>query len=469
MTHVIFLGPSLPLAEARALHPEAVFLPPARQGDIVSVLRLYQPSAIGLIDGVFLDVLSIWHKEILLALDGGVAMLGASSMGALRAAECAPFGMVGLGRIHGLFADGVLDRDDEVAVAHATAEFHHRSLSEPLVNLRLNLMEAAATGVLEPSLANALIAEAAALYFPDRSWQRVFASPLLDAAQRQALERFVRERAVDHKAVDARLLLRTMAAMSAEGSSPGPAEPATPPNTWTLERSHYLEALVERDRWSPHQGEPISQEAIARHALVNDPRAPELVRQGLVELLALYAARTLGVEADAADLQRVRAAFMAERHLGDGAALAAFFAANDLTEAEGERLLADQATLETACEWLRLSRFKLGVARPLLDAYRRGGTYPEWADAAARAQALQGRGPDGLPERIPLPSLPAAEQVARHARETGWRAPSDLLAWSQRYGFLHSDALLMEIERSRQARLVQTPETSPQVGHDRDS
>jgi hypothetical protein len=466
MTHVVFLGPSLPLAEARALHPEAVFLPPARQGDIVSVLRLHQPSAIGLIDGVFLDVLSIWHKEILLALDAGVAMLGASSMGALRAAECGTFGMVGLGRIHGLFADGVLDRDDEVAVAHATAEFGHRSLSEPLVNLRLNLMEAATTGVLEPSLANALIAEAAALYFPDRSWHRVFASPLLDVAQRQALERFVRERAVDHKAADARLLLQTMAAMAAEGRSAPHAEPS---NSWTLERSLYLEALAERDRWSLRKGEPISQEAIARHALVNDPQAPDLVRQGLVELLALYAARTLGVEADAADLQSTRAAFMEERQLGDGAALSAFFAANDLTDAEGERLLADQATLEKACDWLRLSRFKLGVVRPLLDAYRRGGTYPEWAEAAARAQALHSHGPDGLPERIPLPSLPVAEQVARHAQETGWRTPVDLLAWSQRYGFLHSDALLMEIERSRQARLAQAPETSPQVGHDRDS
>ncbi|MFN9630245.1 MAG: TfuA-like protein, partial [Cyanobacteriota bacterium] len=128
MTHVVFVGPSLPEHEVRRLHPEAVILPPVRQGDIVSVLRAHRPSAIGVIDGVFLSVLSVWHKELLLALDEGVALYGAASMGALRAAECAPFGMVGLGRIYARFADGTLTRDDEVAVAHATAEFGHRTL-----------------------------------------------------------------------------------------------------------------------------------------------------------------------------------------------------------------------------------------------------------------------------------------------------------------------------------------------------
>lgn len=448
MTHVVFVGPSLPEHEVRRLHPEAVILPPVRQGDIVSVLRAHRPSAIGVIDGVFLSVLSVWHKELLLALDEGVALYGAASMGALRAAECAPFGMVGLGRIYARFADGTLTRDDEVAVAHATAEFGHRTLSEPLVNLRFNLEDAAAAGVIPSELAVALIEEAAAVYFPDRSWPRLLASPLLTGHQRSDLKAHLREHTIDHKAEDARLLLRAMASLGADKEAS--ATQAVAP--WTLEDTHYLQALVERDRWTPRQGEPISQEAIARHALVNDPRAPELVRQALVEFLALAAARHLGLEAENTDLQESRATFMAERGLATEDDLARFWADNDLTEAEGDRLLADRATLDKAVEWLRLTRFKLGVVRPLLDTYRRQGEYPAWADAAAATQRLHGRGADGLPPLVPLPRLSTADQVACHGRNTGWRVPKDLLAWSQRHGFQHPNALLMEIERSRLAR-----------------
>jgi hypothetical protein len=452
MTQVVFVGPSLPVSEVRALHPEVLIHAPVRQGDIVSVLRAHRPAAIGIIDGVFLNVLSVWHKELLLALDAGVAVFGAASMGALRAAECAPFGMVGLGRIYARFADGTLTRDDEVAVAHATAEFGHRSLSEPLVNLRFNLEAAAMAGVIDKDLAAALIDEAAAVYFPDRCWPRVLASALLSGMQRAALEAYLSEHTIDHKAADARLLLRTMAALANnKGTSPSPSQaPAVAP--WTLENTHYLQALVERDRWSPRQGEPISQEAIARHALVNDPRAPELARQALVDLLALVAARHLGLEAEGLDLQQFRAAFMAERGLATEEDLARFWRDNDLTEDEGDQLLADRATLDKAVEWLRLTRFKLGVVRPLLDNYRRQGEYPAWADAAAATQKHHGRGADGLPPQVALPLLSTAKQVARHARDTGWRVPGDLLAWSQRHGFQHPDALLIEIERSRQAR-----------------
>jgi hypothetical protein len=143
---------------------------------------------------------------------------------------------------------------------------------------------------------------------------------------------------------------------------------------------------------------------------------------------------------------------MAERGLATEDDLARFWTDNDLTEAEGDRLLADRATLDKAVEWLRLTRFKLGVVRPLLDTYRRQGEYPARADAAAATQRLHGRGADGLPSRVVLPPMSTAEQVARHGRETGWPVPKDLLAWSQRHGFQHPNALLMEIERSRQAR-----------------
>ena len=467
MTHVVFVGPSLPPDQVRALHPSAVIYPPVRQGDIVSVLREHQPTAIGIIDGVFLDVLSVWHKEILLALDEGVEVYGAASMGALRAAECAPFGMVGVGRIFQMYADGTLTRDDEVAVAHATAEFDHRSVSEPLVNIRLNLAEAAEQGVLDQATSDALLAEAAGVYFPDRSWPRVFSSELLTDESRDSLRQFVREMGVDHKAADARAMLELMArraqtttdgidntAAETTAAETTDAEPAEP---WTLEKTHYLDALVQRDRWSRRNGEPISQEAIAKFALVNDPAAQGMAGQALLELLALFAARHLGLEPHATEVATYRKAFLATRGVSDEAGLAEFCVAHDLTLGEFEELMTEQATLKKATDWLLLTRFKLGVVQPLLDAYRIQGNYHALADAAAFAQSVNGRGEDGLPARVELPNTPATEQVQRHSAATGWHADGlTLLEWSQRHGFVHDDALLIEIERSRRARAVAT-------------
>ena len=84
---IIFAGPSLAGAELSA-YPKLDIRPPVRQGDVWRASR-DKPRAIGIIDGYFEGVPSVWHKEILWALGQGIPVLGASSMGALRAAEMA--------------------------------------------------------------------------------------------------------------------------------------------------------------------------------------------------------------------------------------------------------------------------------------------------------------------------------------------------------------------------------------------
>ncbi|MBK7506604.1 MAG: hypothetical protein IPI52_16620, partial [Bacteroidetes bacterium] len=66
---VVFLGPSLPAAEARRLAPCRV-LPPARAGDLFAVLP-ERPLAIALVDGVFEAAPSVWHHELLAAQAAG--------------------------------------------------------------------------------------------------------------------------------------------------------------------------------------------------------------------------------------------------------------------------------------------------------------------------------------------------------------------------------------------------------------
>ena len=108
MSTIVFLGPSLSRAEAEVLAPDAEFWPPAQAGDVYRACHSAGAETIGLIDGFFGTAPSVWHKEVLFALSRGVRVLGSSSMGALRAAECAAFGMEGVGEIYDMYAAGVL-------------------------------------------------------------------------------------------------------------------------------------------------------------------------------------------------------------------------------------------------------------------------------------------------------------------------------------------------------------------------
>ena len=219
MSTTVFLGPSLPLSQARLIFPEGDFRPPARHGDVYSTVVNDRPDAIAIIDGVFLQVMSVWHKEILFALEEGVPVYGASSMGALRAAECRPFGMVGVGWIFEQYESGLLDRDDEVAVAHATAEHNFRPLSEPLVNIRQTLSAAVQEEVLSQEAANDLIDVASSIYFPDRSWALLFKGSGLDEPVLGRLRDFVALNRVDQKSLDAQELLSILARREVESTN----------------------------------------------------------------------------------------------------------------------------------------------------------------------------------------------------------------------------------------------------------
>ena len=54
-------------------------------------------------------------KKIMHLIDSGVTVIGAASMGALRAAELDAYGMLGVGRIYQMYASGEICGDDEVA------------------------------------------------------------------------------------------------------------------------------------------------------------------------------------------------------------------------------------------------------------------------------------------------------------------------------------------------------------------
>jgi hypothetical protein len=170
MNVCIFLGPTLAVGAARR-ELDAIYLPPAAHGDIYrATLRQPQPRAIGLIDGYFRQQPAVRHKEILWAMSQGIHVFGAASMGALRAAELADFGMTGVGRIFESLRDGTTEDDDEVAVDHGPAEANYIALNDAMVDIRATFASAVAEGVVERTTAPALIGIAKQLPFAERTY-----------------------------------------------------------------------------------------------------------------------------------------------------------------------------------------------------------------------------------------------------------------------------------------------------------
>src|SRR6185436_944731 len=169
---VIFLGPTLSKEEAGAML-KARFLPPVKQGDLISLASQFRPKIIGIIDGLFHESLSVWHKEILYGLHQGVHLFGASSMGALRAAETAQFGMIGVGEIFQMYHKGTINDDDEVALVHGPEETGFLPLSLPMVNIRFTLDEMRNKQLISKEICNRIILIAKALYFPERTLSQI--------------------------------------------------------------------------------------------------------------------------------------------------------------------------------------------------------------------------------------------------------------------------------------------------------
>ncbi|MBP2310545.1 tfuA protein [Azospirillum melinis] len=208
----VFLGPTLPREDA-ALELDATYLPPVAQGDVLR-LCAERPAAIGIVDGFFESVPSVWHKEILYAIHAGIPVFGASSMGALRAAELYPFGMIGVGAIFEAFRDGRLEDDDEVAVIHGPAELGYTSLSEAMVNIRRTLSDAVADRVLTAGTALRLESIAKELPYRERGYGRMLrlgGDIALPASELAAFRGWLPQGRFDQKREDAKAMLRTMA------------------------------------------------------------------------------------------------------------------------------------------------------------------------------------------------------------------------------------------------------------------
>ena len=203
---IVYLGPSLSHAEAAGLL-QADYRPPIKRGDLPS----HYEGTVVIIDGEFGQSLSVSPNEILSLLDRGTTVIGASSMGALRAAELYPFGMKGYGWIYEQYRSGRIIADDEVAIAYSPLDL--RPVTVPLVNVRYWLGELEAAGHLEAKVSRRMLASLRRVFYADRTDQRVRLEleKIVGADELRRLYNISGGGITDVKAADARQVLMHLA------------------------------------------------------------------------------------------------------------------------------------------------------------------------------------------------------------------------------------------------------------------
>ncbi|QUS55058.1 TfuA-like protein [Pseudovibrio brasiliensis] len=373
MSTVVFLGPSLSLSEAKAVLP-ATFLPPASQGDVYRAVK-GGARLIGIIDGFFEQVPAVWHKEILWAMSQGVHVYGASSMGALRAAELASFGMVGVGKVFQAYHKGQLEDDDEVAIAHGPAELGYPKLSVAMVNIRATLERAEEERVISKEF-RALFEEAArSCHFPRRGYEHVLSVLEGQAAGDEIarLRSWLPEGKVDIKREDALELLKGLSAHQAQ---------AIPPKEVSFSFAHTdtWEKLIRQVEAS--EGSEEIDELLNELRL--DPKLYGQVIEGAVaRALALREADRAGVAEQPERFQQKLHSFFVSRNIIEGPKIQKWL--------EHQRLDADGLIALVKRE-MRLETVRAGlepeIRKSLLDVLRSTETYGDLLEKIAAKNAL---------------------------------------------------------------------------------
>ncbi|MDH3660614.1 MAG: TfuA-like protein [Alphaproteobacteria bacterium] len=423
MTVCVFLGPTMPVAMA-AETLDAQYLPPVRQGDVYRAVHRFRPRAIGIVDGFFHQVPSVWHKEILWAMAEGVHVFGSASMGALRAAELHAFGMQGVGEVFSAFRDQALEDDDEVAVVHGPEEIGFVAASEAMVNIRWTLDAAGSEAVIGATTRQRLTEIAKSLVYRLRTYPEILKRGAADGLPEDellALDRWLEKGRIDVKRNDALAMLCQMRAGEGDHGEPKRVD-------YAFEHTTMWEAATSAlQRMDAHAVEDVDRsiETWILDEIRLDHDYDALRRAALLRLLSLDEARRLGLSVDQNEQREAANAFRLERNLHRGADLRAWLQAQGLDRPAFSTLLENELLLDKVADHLCAKLTSL-----VIDELRMSGDYDQ---LIARARAKQHS----------VDVAEKAQELTDDLRAVTWYfeqrlgapPPDDLDAFARRRGF----------------------------------
>ena len=440
MRIAVFLGPSLPAAEAERLL-NATYLPPARQGDVYRVARDHRPRIIGIVDGYFHQVAAVWHREILFALSEGIHVFGAASMGALRAAELHPFGMRGVGAIFEAYRDGryppypaPFDRDEEVAIEHGPPESGYISVTDALVDMRATFAEAEIGGLLSAHARLELVKIAAQIHFSQRTYRAVVnaaSAARIGGVDLARLEPWLRSNRISQKARDASRMLaqiNTFASTAPAAFSP----------TFVFER-----ALVwERFRAGCDEEAAFSlselDEQILEELRLDPPAFARAFDEARLHRAALQPRAPSGAAPPAGKPRAGLDSLRARHALPRRADLDGWMRDNAVDDAAMHRLIAQEAGLAS---------LPPAPPRALLDSARAAGLIAPLRRRALDKRQCLADAPEA--RRSPTPLESAALTAWWFAATFGEEIPDDLGRRARSLGFAGEQSFLAALWRER--------------------
>ncbi|WP_310620043.1 TfuA-like protein [Flexibacterium corallicola] len=373
MSTVVFLGPSLSLSEAKDQLP-ATFLPPASQGDIYRAVKK-GARLIGIVDGFFEQVPAVWHKEILWAMSQGVHVYGASSMGALRAAELACFGMVGIGKVFQAYYEAKLEDDDEVAITHGPAELGYPKLSEAMVNIRATLDRAENERVISKIFRAQCEETARSYHFSSRSYER-----LLSALEGQAdndeiarLRGWLPHGKVDIKREDAVELLKVLSEQQAQATKPKEV-------SYSFAHTDTWEKLI-RQVEASESSEEIDD--LLDELRLNPKRYGQIIEGAVARALALREADRTALAEQPEKFQYKLHSFFVKRDIIEGPDIQKWLEHNRLVADELISLIKREQRIETIRAGLELE-----IKKSLVDVLRSAGIYGDLLEKIADKNRL---------------------------------------------------------------------------------
>ncbi|PZG47085.1 hypothetical protein C1I98_13750 [Spongiactinospora gelatinilytica] len=360
MRTVVYTGPTLAPAQVTEALPGAAVRPPVARGDLLGERWSPGDTAV-VIDGYYRERLSVGHKELLWLLGEGVTVIGAASMGALRAAELSPYGMRGVGGVFDSYVSGEIDGDDEVAIVHGPAEVGYPASTVAMVNIRYGCREGARSGRMPAELGMRIVRTAKERPFSHRTWPDLAQALGADALPAlRTLERMIASGEWDRKRLDALAALRAV----------GEPWPGTAAGGFRSMGTGPAEVLRWRSRREYAPGRWMSDLDVLDAARLFWDGYPEFHERVLTGLLAEFAG------------ERGLAAYV-EARLGVERAVPSALTGRLTAAEQGELPVAEQFKLVMLRVWPLWQSFDWRPAA--LAALRESGRWEEWSDLVAQA------------------------------------------------------------------------------------